>query len=100
MDFHAEDLAGNTDTASVEVFYDPPAFHPLPDEWPPGLDFYTTGIEVTQAIADWEDINLNAGLPPRTQAGRQTNAGAGVWQRHRHARSWVLTADPPSPPAR
>lgn len=68
MDFQAEDLAGNTDTASVEVYYEPPYFHPPPDEWPPDLNFYTTGIEVTQAIAEWEDINLNAGLPPRTQA--------------------------------
>ena len=64
----AEDLAGNTSTRSVEVFYELPDYYPPPPVWPADLDFYTTGIEATQAIESWENINLNAGLPPETMA--------------------------------
>jgi len=64
----AEDLAGNTSTRSVEVYYQVPDYYPPPPVWPADLDFYTTGIEVTQAIESWENINLNAGLPPETEA--------------------------------
>lgn len=72
----AEDLAGNSSSKSVNIDYVVPDYYPPPPEWPPNLNFVATGIEVTQSIQSWGQLNLNLYNPPWTEdelpAGKKT----------------------------
>lgn len=53
----AYDRAGNGAGQSVNVTYDPPEFAPPPPQWPASLNFEAHGIEVTQAIQSYYNID-------------------------------------------
>ena len=71
----AVDGAGLEDTAEVTVTFDAPTYYPPPPEWPAGLDFRASGMEVTQAIQGWDmigptDAHLDHQVP--LVAGKKT----------------------------